>query len=61
MWVQVRRLALEDVQSAVAWYAERDEDVAKDFLGEVAQVITRITERPEQFPVVHREVRPVRC
>ena len=57
MRVQVRRLALDDLQSAVAWYSERDEDVAADFLAEVAHVIARISERPEQFPVVHRGAR----
>jgi plasmid stabilization system protein ParE len=48
--VILRPRALEDLSEAVAWYAARDPKVAKAFIGEVAEMITRIGENAAQFP-----------
>lgn len=57
MRVQLRRLARDDIQSAVAWYTERDPEVGGAFVDEVDRVLERISGRAEQFPAVHRGIR----
>jgi len=42
------------------WYAARGPVLATRFIVEVETVVERIAAAPEQFPVVHRDVRRVR-
>ena len=43
------------------WYAFRNADLADRFVAEVENVVARIAAAPQQFPVVHRNVRRARC
>ena len=56
MRLQIRRLAREDINSAFDWYYGQDADARARFAAEVAHVIERIGSKPQQFPVVHRDV-----
>jgi plasmid stabilization system protein ParE len=57
MRLQIRRLAREDINSAFDWYYGKDVDVGARFADEIEHVLGRIASNPEQFPVVHRDVR----
>lgn len=46
-----------DAQQAIRWYDERDSELGDDFLRKVNDCITSIEENPQQFPVVHRQMR----
>lgn len=39
------------------WYYVRDVDAAARFAAEVEQVLGRVAASPQQFPIVHRDVR----
>ena len=42
--------ALAEAEEAVAWYRQRSERAAREFLVELGSTIDRITKNPEQFP-----------
>jgi toxin ParE1/3/4 len=39
------------------WYAARNTELADRFVVEVENVVARIAAAPQEFPVVHRDVR----
>ena len=43
------------------WYAARNAELADRFITEVENVVVRIATAPQQFPVIHRDVRRARC
>ena len=43
------------------WYAARNAEMADRFIAEVENAVARIAAAPQQFPVVHRDVRRARC
>jgi len=43
------------------WYAARNAELADRFVAEVESVVARIAAAPQQFLVVHRDVRRARC
>ncbi len=47
----------QDAQQAIDWYDERDNELGDDFLRKINDCITSIEENPQQFPVVHRQMR----
>jgi plasmid stabilization system protein ParE len=57
MKVLLRPEAEEDVGAAAAWYARADRRLARDFVTEVKRTISRIRQRPLQFPEVAQNVR----
>jgi plasmid stabilization system protein ParE len=57
MKVLLRPAAEDDVAGAVAWYAQADRQLARDFVSEVRRTVSRIRQRPLQFPEVAENVR----
>ena len=57
MKVLLRQEAEEDVAAAVAWYTRADRRLARDFVSEVRRTISRIRQRPLQFPEAPKNVR----
>lgn len=55
--IRFRRSALEDVDSAVAWYGGERASLVIAFAASLDAVIARIRESPLQFPAVHGDVR----
>ena len=53
--------ARAEVIEARDWYAARNGELADRFIAEVENVVARIVTAPQQFPVVHRDVRRARC
>jgi plasmid stabilization system protein ParE len=43
------------------WYSARDVELAARFTAEVEAVVERIAAAPQNFPVVHRDIRRARC
>jgi toxin ParE1/3/4 len=46
-----------DVADAVDWYEQRAPGLGADLVSEIDAVVQRIGSKPEQFPLVHKEVR----
>jgi plasmid stabilization system protein ParE len=57
MKVVLRPEAEQDVKAAFEWYATEDPHLAQDFLVAVAHAVSRIRERPNQFPEISKNVR----
>jgi toxin ParE1/3/4 len=55
----IRRRAKRDVRRAAKWYQRQHEGLGKEFVVEVDGTLERIAGNPEQYEVVHREIR--RC
>ena len=55
--VVFRRQARREFDQAAEWYEKERAGLGLDFLTEIQGVIDRITSHPEQFPIVHRDVR----
>jgi len=53
--------ARAEVIEARDWYAARNAELADRFISEVESVVARIAAAPQQFPVVHGDVRRARC
>ena len=51
--------ALEEYREAALWYAEREPQVAQNFVASVEEAIARIVEAPQRWRVVDEDVR--RC
>jgi toxin ParE1/3/4 len=47
--VRIHPEALAEAEDAVAWYRQRSERAAREFLVELGSTIDRITKNPEQF------------
>ena len=54
MRIRFLEAAQREVDDAVAWYDERDEDLGRDFLDELDRVIRRI----KSFPLASTEIEP---
>jgi hypothetical protein len=46
-----------DAQEAIQWYDKRDRELGDDFLHKVNDCITSVEKNPEQYPVVHQQMR----
>jgi plasmid stabilization system protein ParE len=53
--------AQAEILEARDWYAARGPELAARFTAEIETVVERIAAAPQQFPVVFRDVRRVRC
>jgi plasmid stabilization system protein ParE len=49
--------AEQDVAEAVEWYEDRQPGLGDDLLGEVRAIVHRIELNPQQFPLIHENVR----
>ncbi|HLG15764.1 MAG TPA: type II toxin-antitoxin system RelE/ParE family toxin [Blastocatellia bacterium] len=54
MRIRFLEAAQREVDDAVAWYNEREEDLGRDFLDELDRVIRRI----KSFPLASTEIEP---
>ena len=54
MRIRFLEAAQQEVDDAVAWYDEREEDLGRDFLDELDRVIRRI----KSFPLASTEIDP---
>ena len=52
-----RPTAAADVESAFDWYEEKRAGLGHEFLDVVATTRAAVSERPESFPVIHRDTR----
>jgi toxin ParE1/3/4 len=52
--------ARAELIEASDWYAARNTELADRFITEVENVVAQIAAAPQQFPVVHRDVRRAR-
>ncbi|MDP1946927.1 MAG: type II toxin-antitoxin system RelE/ParE family toxin [Nitrospirota bacterium] len=55
--VVFRQQARREFDQAGDWYEKERAGLGADFLAEIQSVIDRIASHPEQFPIVHRDVR----
>ena len=55
--VLVRGKAKADIRRAAKWYEYQREGLGKEFVAEVDAAIGRIQANPEQYEVIHREIR----
>jgi plasmid stabilization system protein ParE len=53
----IRGRAKRDVRRAAKWYERQHEGLGKEFVVEVDAALERIAGNPEQYEVVHREIR----
>jgi len=53
----VRPLAEQDLRSAFQWYERQRGGLGHEFLDEFERVFHRLSTRPEEPPIVYREVR----
>lgn len=52
-----RPAAAADVEAAFGWYEEKRAGLGHEFLDVVAAAEVAVSERPESFPVIHRDTR----
>jgi plasmid stabilization system protein ParE len=55
----VRSEAAGDIEEAYRWYDRARHGLGDEFLAAVRAGLDRVSERPEQFPVIHRKTRRV--
>jgi plasmid stabilization system protein ParE len=53
----VRGRTKADIRRAAKWYEKQREGLGVDFVSEVDNAIRRIQVNPEQFQVVHKDIR----
>ena len=53
----IRGRAKRDVRRAAKWYERQREGLGREFVVEVDAALQRIAGNPEQYEVVHREIR----
>ena len=53
----IRGRAKRDVRRAAKWYERQRAGLGREFVVEVDAALERITGNPEQYEVVHREIR----
>ena len=53
----VRGRAKADIRRAAKWYEQQREGLGKQFVAEVNAALERIEANPEQYQVVHRNIR----
>ena len=52
-----RPAAAADIARAHAWYEAQREALGEEFLAEVRNTMEAVLDRPEAYPIVHRETR----
>ena len=57
--LRLRDAAELDLENALAWYAERNPELAQRLLNDLDVAYSRILESPKQFPIIARDVRRV--
>ena len=57
--VLVRPAAAADIEDAYEWYESRQSGLGDKFLDALHAVHDRLLERPEAYPVLHRDTRRV--
>ena len=55
--VQVRRAAELDLAQAQVWYETQRAGLGADFHSEISEVFTVLTENPQIYPALYRDVR----
>lgn len=60
MTVSFHRLALRELRRALAWYRQRDRNVAIRFQTAVENAVDRMAADPESLPIEHRQARRIR-
>jgi toxin ParE1/3/4 len=55
--VVFRQQARRELDQASDWYEKERVGLGVEFLAEIQILIDRITSNPEQFPILHRDVR----
>jgi plasmid stabilization system protein ParE len=55
--VRLRAEAESDLQNAAVWYESQRSQLGHEFLDAVEELLTRISENPLQFPILHRGAR----
>lgn len=53
----VRGRAKADIRRAAKWYERQKEGLGKQFVAEVDAALERIEANPEQYQIVHRNIR----
>ena len=53
----LRGRAKADIRRAAKWYERQREGLGRDFVAEVDAALALIEANPEQYEVVHREIR----
>ena len=53
----VRGRAKADIRRAARWYERQREGLGAEFVGEVDAALSRIESNPEQYQVIHRDLR----
>ena len=57
MKIIVRPAAAADIEDAYQWYRDKRPELGSDFLAVVRAAGARVLEKPEAYPVFHREAR----
>ena len=57
--VLVRGKAKADIRRAAKWYEYQRKGLGREFIAEVDAALQRIQTNPEQYEIVHREIRRV--
>ena len=57
MTVRLRPEAESDLDETARWYEAQRSGLGSEFLDEVLRALSAISDQPEGFPVVHREIR----
>jgi len=55
--VAFRRQARREFDDAGDWYEKERIGLGLEFLAEIGQLLNRVVSAPNQFPIVHRDVR----
>ena len=53
----LRGPAKADIRRAAKWYERQHEGIGKEFVAEIDAALGRVEVNPEQYEVVHREIR----
>jgi len=55
--LEIHPAALDELQSAVAWYFERSENAALKFLNEIDQAMDLVAASPQRWPMAEHSTR----
>ena len=53
-----RPVAAADLDDAFRWYERQRVGLGEEFLGAVGRTLDSIAEKPELYPIIHRDTRP---
>lgn len=57
----VRREAEKDIKAAYEWYEGRRPNLGKEFIDEIETKINKVTENPDLYAAVYKEIRRALC